>query len=98
MKPMICVDFDNTIWDGYKVYDGCIDALNELREKYMICVFSARPTQAERIQMKQLLDSNRIPYDTILDIKPNAAFFIDDKGVRFNGSWKDVLDICRQGE
>lgn len=91
MKPLLCVDFDGTIYDGKGLTDGCIEALALLRLTYEIAIFSARPTLAERVDMKRLLDQFRVPYDVVLDVKPNACYFIDDKGVRFTGDWKEVL-------
>jgi ribonucleotide monophosphatase NagD (HAD superfamily) len=88
---MVAVDFDGTIFDGFNVFPGCVEKLTELRERYWIAIFSARQTDTERIQMKAILDSNGVPYDEILERKPNAVAFIDDKGIRFEGSWDKVL-------
>jgi ribonucleotide monophosphatase NagD (HAD superfamily) len=85
MKPLLCVDFDGTIWDG-KLLPGCIEKLTELRQRYRIGIFSARPSDNERAQMKRLLDSLNVPYDEILERKPDAVAFIDDRGVKFT-SW-----------
>jgi len=83
MKPRICVDFDGTIWDGEKIIDGCRFTLITLKKFYTISIFSARPTEAERQQMKDILDRNGVPYDEILPPKPDAVAYIDDKGIKF---------------
>jgi hypothetical protein len=88
-KPLLCVDFDDTIWDGYKVIQGCIPALQKFSSLYTIGIFSARATESERNQMKGILDSEGVPYDVILPPKPNAVAFIDDKGVHFT-SWDKI--------
>jgi hypothetical protein len=90
MKPTLAVDFDNTIYDGYKVIDGCIDVLTDLRQMYKIAIFSARPTDGERQHMKTVLDSSGVPYDEILGVKPEFVFLVDDKAIRFDGDWNEV--------
>jgi ribonucleotide monophosphatase NagD (HAD superfamily) len=89
MKDRICVDFDGTIYDGLDIMPGCISKLHELRKHYIISIFSARATEAERIHMKTVLDENQVPYDEILPPKPNAVAYIDDKGVHFT-SWAEI--------
>lgn len=90
-KPRLCVDFDNTIWDGNQIFPDCIETLTRLRKYHTIAIFSARPTEAERKQMKDILDANGVPYDEILPPKPDAVAYIDDKGIRFSGDWKKVF-------
>ncbi len=90
-KPRICCDFDGTITpDGKTIFPGCIEVLTELRKTYSIAIFSARPTDAERVQMVKILDQFGVPYDEIMPIKPEAMFYLDDKGRRFEG-WDKVL-------
>lgn len=91
MKPLLCVDFDGTIYDGAKIIAGCHGALSILQKLYTIGIFSARETDAERADMKRILDEQHVPYDLILERKPNAVRFIDDKGIRFT-SWEEVMD------
>jgi len=90
MKPQVCVDFDGTIFDGRGVIPGCIEALTQLQQKYFIAIFSARRTDTEWKQMVSVLKQHSVPYDTVLPPKPEAEFYIDDKGVRFT-SWAEVL-------
>lgn len=43
--------------------------------------------------MKAYLDMNMIPYDILDDGgkgKPSGMFYIDDKGVRYDGDWRAV--------
>jgi ribonucleotide monophosphatase NagD (HAD superfamily) len=84
-KLRICVDFDGTIFDGVGIFPGCIEFLQELRKNYSVAIFSARPTEAERVQMVHILNTKHVPYDEILPAKPDAAFYIDDKGRQFQG-------------
>jgi ribonucleotide monophosphatase NagD (HAD superfamily) len=89
-KPRLCVDFDGTIFDGIHIFPGCIEALTELRKTYSLAIFSARLTDAERRQMKNILDMNGVPYDEILERKPDAVAYLDDKGIHFD-SWSNFL-------
>ncbi len=89
-KPRICVDFDGTIFDGIGIFPGCAAALSELRKTYSVAIFSARPTDAERRQMVDIMTTNSVPYDEILPPKPEAVAYIDDKGIRFEG-WDKVM-------
>ena len=88
MRPLLCVDFDGTIWDG-DLLPGCVEKLSELRQRFYIGIFSARQTAGERQQMRTLLDTLGVPYDEILGVKPNAVAFIDDKGLHFT-NWADI--------
>jgi ribonucleotide monophosphatase NagD (HAD superfamily) len=88
-RQRICVDFDGTIFDGQGIFPGCIETLRELHKTYRIAIFSARPTEAERNHMLNILEQHRVPYDEILPPKPDAAFYIDDKGRQFQG-WDKV--------
>jgi len=95
MKPLLCVDFDNTITPDCKtVFPGCIEALTKLRETYRIGIFSARATTPEIRQMMEFLVAHSVPFDEILPPKPDAEFFIDDKGINFNETkgWAGVQD------
>ncbi len=89
MKPRICVDFDGTVFDGSGILAGCIEVLTELRKTYSIAIFSARQSDAERVQMVKILDQHGVPYDEIMPIKPQAEIYLDDKGRQFQG-WDKI--------
>ena len=91
MKPRICVDFDGTIFDGKGIFPGCIEALSAMRQTFWVAIYSARQTGLERAQMTQILEAHGVPFDEILPPKPEAMFYIDDKGRRFEGWDKLVL-------
>ncbi len=91
MKPRLCVDFDGTIFDGSGIFPGCVEVLTELRKSYRIAILSARSTPAERIEMGVILLTRGVPYDEILPPKPEADFYLDDKGRQFQGWDKVVL-------
>lgn len=91
VKPRICVDFDDTIFDGDGLKEGCIEALTQLRERFTIAIFSARLTDSERAAMVNFLTANSVPYDEVLERKPEAVAYIDDKAVRFT-SWDKIVE------
>ncbi|MFZ1973853.1 MAG: hypothetical protein WAU89_13465 [Candidatus Acidiferrales bacterium] len=85
----LCVDFDGVIFDGLRIFPGCVEALARLQKIYRISIYSARLTAAERQQMKSILDNGKVPYDEILERKPEAVAYIDDKAVKFEG-WDKI--------
>lgn len=106
-SPLICVDFDGTIaqydgWKGVGVFGdplpGVANAMIDLRSRgYQICVFT---TRGEVDAIKEYLERHCILYDYINDApvmdgqnpgKPPAKYFIDDRAVRFEGSWTRVM-------
>lgn len=91
-RPTLCVDFDGTIYSGDSLrpmLPGCVEALTHLKQTYRIGIFSARLTPRERQDMKSILDGNNVPYDEILERKPQAVAYLDDKGFKFE-SWDKV--------
>lgn len=94
MKPRLCVDFDGTVYDGKTLFEGCVEALTELLQCFRVAIFSARATQAERDQMIRILAEFNVPVDEILPGKPEAAFYLDDKGRQFT-SWDKVREQLR---
>jgi ribonucleotide monophosphatase NagD (HAD superfamily) len=91
-KPRICVDFDGTIYDGVAIFPDCVEVLTTLRQRYIIAIFSARATPAERNQMIAILNEHRVPYDEVLPPKPAAELYIDDCGRHFT-SWKSIAEL-----
>lgn len=53
------------------------------------------------IAMKQYLDDNEIPYDILDDGtkgKPSGAFYIDDKAIRYQNNWPEVVRFITSRE
>ncbi|RJO60796.1 MAG: hypothetical protein C4542_08070 [Dehalococcoidia bacterium] len=90
-------------WKGIGVFGeplpGVAAALARLRDsfRYQICVFT---TRGEVDAIRDYLKRNCIPFDYINDApvmdgqnpgKPPAKYFIDDRAVRFEGSWTRVM-------
>lgn len=99
----LAIDFDATIVqydpkDFPKIGEpepGAVKALNELHNLgYKIMIFSHRtkmPGQKQKVE--EWLKKYEIPFDSIWEGsgKPNAAYFIDDKGIQYKGNWEEIV-------
>lgn len=113
-KPLICVDFDGTItkfkeYKGTGVFEpptpGCQMALIALqRSGFLLNIFT---TRGEIENIKKYMDDYDLPYDFINDApvdagqnfgKPPAKYFIDDRAIRYRGSWSEVLRLIQEFE
>lgn len=88
VRPRICCDFDGTIFDGIGLFPGCIERLAQLRKFYSVAIFSAREDKCREWMIEYLIKNN-VPHDEILPPKPEAAFYLDDKGRQFVG-WDKI--------
>lgn len=109
--PQICIDFDGTIVEEHcypnkpPLKPGVIETLTELKKMgFWISIYSCRNNpeitfQENRLrEMIEVLNENNVPYDDIvMDPKPLAAYFVDDKAIHFT-SWKDVLKQIEERE
>ena len=96
-KMVIAVDFDGVIhqyprkWtidkNMYQPIRGALEAINKLRKKYEIIIFTAR-TNIKKVE--KWLKNNNFPNLKITKIKPKAIIYIDDNAIRFI-SWNNTL-------
>ena len=102
-KPTIAIDFDGVLHLDInkdhsisgKVISGAKQAIDKLKEKYKIVIFSARVSSEFNINkgikdISEFLDSQHIHYDDISICKPVAEYYIDDRAVHFS-TWDDTL-------
>ena len=91
--------YDGTIYDP--PIDGAKEALKKISEKYVIVVYSAkartdRPLVNGKTGVELIWDWLKA-HDMDMYVKevtaekPRAVFYIDDKAVRFNGSWSETF-------
>lgn len=102
-KLIICFDFDGVIheyknpWTTHtEIKDGPVpgtrDAINVLKEYFKIVIYSARSKDAWGIEaMKEWLARYDIYYDEIVEHKPPAIAYVDDRAVRFEGVWTPIV-------
>lgn len=95
-KEVLAVDFDGVIHDHLRPVPGrrmgapiagAKEALESLRGMYRIVVFSV---WGKSKAVTDWLDFYEIPYDEATNVKPKAAYYIDDRGVAFT-DWEEVL-------
>ncbi len=94
----LAIDFDHVIHDpshrlpGYQMGQpvvGATQALAYLTDQgHTIIVHTAR---TELSHVRDWLDFFSVPYHDVTSTKPDAEWYIDDKGLRFE-SWHQVLD------
>lgn len=101
---VLAIDFDHTIHDtanpvpGKKMGAPIVDAKEALQhfraQGYQIVIHTAwRIGDDGRLKViKDWLDFYGIPYDDITNIKPKADAYIDDKAIRFEGNWEEIIN------
>lgn len=107
ITPRIMIDFDQTIhsfdqgWQDGVIYgdviEGTREAINFLKEKYEIVIFTARLSKIQtnieqrKREIENWLHENDVYFNLVTADKLPAHFYIDDKAIRFEGNWDDIL-------
>jgi hypothetical protein len=98
---IICVDFDSTIMDkssappGHKMgypEEGAVESITRLYKDHKIVILTARP-RAEHNIVRTWLKHFQVPFDDITNVKPDAQVFIDNRGLRFNHDWFNIVNL-----
>lgn len=103
----VAIDFDGVIhtysrgWNGGEIYDppmpGVEDALQDFKGRdWRIVVLTARGVETHAQVWAWLAEHGLDSYvDEVTSVKPPAAYYIDDRAIRFerlNGGWVTALD------
>lgn len=103
-KPkLLAIDFDGTIHNdkdvlpGYRMgqpFLGTQDALRRLKAMgYDIVVHCFWADSAKNVQViRDWLHYFAIPFDEVTNIKPNAVAYIDDKAIKFENNWDQIIE------
>lgn len=108
-KKNILIDFDGVIHKYSKGFndgtiydsptDGAKEAIDKLKRKYKIVIFSARLSPStnpdfedQRKNMIDWLSKYGIYYDVLSYEKVPAVAYIDDLAINFIGDWEDTLN------
>lgn len=98
-KKIICVDFDGVIhafskgWHDGSIYDkpvpGTRDALEKLiNGGFEVVIYTIRD---DNKAIEAWLKKWQLPKLRITQKKIMALAYIDDRGIRFQGNWEDVI-------
>lgn len=89
----LCIDLDFTICTHAGDYaeaepmPGAVEALAKLRAAgWIVVLHTARHFNHWQATI-EWLGEHEIPYDHIVFGKPPARYYIDDRGIQFNGDW-----------
>lgn len=105
-KLSICLDFDGVVhsfksgWQGTGIIpdppvDGAKEAIDRLREKYEIIIFTPRYQQDKgRAAVIKWLRKHKIVVDDVCGYKPPAHIYVDDRATQFKG-WVDCMAEIR---
>lgn len=98
-KPTILIDLDGVLNEYKGNYDenfipeskdGARDFVKELSQNYLLYLFTTRPLQGAKAWLK---DNNLDQYfEDVTNTKIPAYIILDDRGVRFDGDFKNALD------
>jgi len=102
-EKTVVLDFDGVVhsyasgWKGYDVIpdpptNGAKEAIEEMRKNYQVVIVSSRcgyPMGLEAIW--RWLDRYGIAVDGVSAFKPACVVVVDDRGLRFDGKWDEVL-------
>jgi hypothetical protein len=107
-RQTVCLDFDGVVhsyrsgWQGATTIadppiHGTAEAIAHLRKRYRVVIHSARCATAEgRDAISAWLLKHRIEIDEVCEHKPPALVYIDDRAIRFQGSWADAISELSQ--
>lgn len=106
-RDTICLDFDGVIHPNHPSdpelanppIDGSREGVDALRKQYRVAVQSARvKDEASADAIRSYLAAHGIQVDEVTGQKPVAKLYVDDKGLRFTGSWPALVDRAQRGD
>ena len=106
-KKTVCLDFDGVVYsyesgwqdEAYYLPDPPVQntrwAVARLREDFKVVIHSTRSsTEKGRKAIAEWLKKHDIVVDDIVEHKPVAFIYVDDRGLKFDGNWsRSVFEI-----
>jgi hypothetical protein len=107
MSKVICVDYDDTLRNRHSgmPVEGAAEAMRTLKSQgFTLIISSARldPVLWGDLLKHRVADiiawlaQHQIPYDQVVEHKPAADLYIDDKAYRFQGDWNQAVSDVAQ--
>lgn len=104
MRMTICVDFDGVLsqYSGWKdgklpapgdPIPGALEACRTLARRYDLAVLTSRH---DHDVLANWLRQHGFPEMPVTDRKLPALAYVDDRAVRFDGSWERALEAVGQ--
>jgi adenylylsulfate kinase len=113
-KPNVAIDFDGTIVKELKYPEmgapepGAIKAIKALKALgYRILIHTCRlngwkeDPGAQAAAVANHLTEHGVPYDELVlpgAGKPFAEYYVDNKGLRYNGDWDEVVEFITEND
>ena len=103
LRKIVCVEFDGVIHMNHsaKLGDAVIndppilktkESIAMLRKTYDVIVHSPRCRTAEgRAAIREWLAAHDIEVDGVVEHKPEAHVYLDNRGISFDGSWQTAI-------
>lgn len=99
----ICLDFDGVIHLNSKFIaphvingapvPGVVEAIQQLRKHFCVVVHSCRCNSLGGVEaINEWLKQYGIEVDDVVDYKPQAEIYVDDRAVAFNGHWPETIE------
>ncbi len=98
IKKRVMIDFDGTLRNSFtgEPTDDSIQVIENLKKfGYEIFIFSTRVVHGGGNFIHEWLEEFNIEVDGVTGKKFNAEYYIDNKAIRFEDNWLDILDFIK---
>lgn len=102
-RPLIAIDFDGVMnkykgWKGekvlYKPQNNLLNFIRKVYKDYDITVFTCRDVKSVYEWLEEYNIRDYVV--AVTNLKPQAVVYIDDRAIRFNGDYEEVLSELKE--